>query len=64
MNTRKDRAKFKNFRILLYSGFSSTIIMKRLRTKLNPKRDAVMQWYTQGGNITTNIRLKNIFYLT
>ena len=30
MNTRKGRAKFKNFRILLDSGYRSTIVTRRL----------------------------------
>ena len=33
MNTRKGKAKFKNFRIILYSGFSSTILMGSLVKK-------------------------------
>ena len=42
MNTRKGRAKFKNFRIILYSGCSPTIVMIRLVEKLYPEKDAVM----------------------
>ena len=34
MNTRKGKAKFKNFRILLDSGFISKIVMVRLIKKL------------------------------
>ena len=37
MNTRKGKAKFNNFRILLDSGCSSTIIMIRLVEKLTLK---------------------------
>ena len=47
MNTRKGRARFKNFRILLESGCSSTIVMGRPFETLYPKRDAVMQWHTK-----------------
>ena len=36
MNTRKGRAKFKN-RIISDSGYSSTILMRRLISKLNLK---------------------------
>ena len=43
MNTRNGRSKFKNFRILLDSGYSSMIIMRRLIEKLNPKKYDVMQ---------------------
>ena len=46
MNTRKGKAKFKNFRILLYSGFSSMILMGRLIEKIRPEKDATMQWNT------------------
>ena len=36
MNTRKYKEKFKNFRILLDSGCSSTIVMGRLVKKTTP----------------------------
>ena len=42
MNTRKGIAKFRNFRILLYSGCSSMIAMRRLVQKLYPGKYAVM----------------------
>ena len=32
--------------------------MGRLVKKLSPEKDSVMQWYTQAGNITTNINVK------
>ena len=38
MNTRKVQAKFKNFQIILYSGCSSTILMRRLVGKLSPEK--------------------------
>ena len=47
MNTHEGEARFKNFKILLDSGCSSTIVMRRLIEKLNPKEDAVMQWHAQ-----------------
>ena len=36
MNTRKGRAKFKNFRIILNSGFSYTVVTRILVEKLCP----------------------------
>ena len=63
MNTRKGRAKFKSFQVLLDSGCSSTIIMVRLVEKLNPYKDAVMQWHAQAGNITTNLKVQIYFTL-
>ena len=62
MNTRKVRAKFKKFKILLDSGCISAIVMRMPINKLNPKEDDVMQWHTQAVNITTIIKVK--IYLT
>ena len=39
----KNRAKFKNLRVLLDSGCSSTIAMRRLVEKLFPEKNDVMQ---------------------
>ena len=39
MNTRRGRSKFKSFQILLDSRCSSTIVMKSLITKRNPKEE-------------------------
>ena len=58
MNNRLDIARFKNSRILFGSVCSSTIVMVRLVEKLRLEKDAVMQWQTQAGNITTNIKVK------
>ena len=55
MNTCRGQAKFKNFRILLDSGYSSTIVITQKMTKLKSKEDDVMQWNTNAGNIITNI---------
>ena len=63
MNTRKSRARFNNFRILLNSGCSSTILTIRLTEKLNPQRYAVMQWNTQSGNVAKSMRVKIDFTL-
>ena len=64
MNTKHGRAKPNNFRILLDSGCSSTIVMRRIFGKLYPEKDAVMQWHTQAGSITTNHKVKEDFTLT
>ena len=63
MNTRKVRLKFKNFRILLDSGFSSTIVIGRLVEKHTLEKYAVMQQHTQVVNITTNLKVKVDFTL-
>ena len=57
MNNRKGKAKFKNVRILLEMGCSSTSIMVRLVGKLHPEKYAVIKWHTQAVNITTNIKV-------
>ena len=63
MNTRKGKANFKNFRILLDSGFSSSILMRILIDNFNLKKDVVMQWHPQAVNITTNLNVKIYFAL-
>ena len=63
MNTRRGKAKFKNFWILLDSVCSSTILMVRLVGKLRLEKYAVIQCYTQAGNITTNLKVKVYFTL-
>ena len=62
MNTRKGRAKFKNFRIILDTGCISTIVTGRLIPKLSPKEGNMMKRHTQAGSITTNLKVK--IYLT
>ena len=57
MNTRRGRAKFKDFQILLDVGFSSTIVIIGLFEKLIPETDDVIQWHMQDGNITTNLKV-------
>ena len=37
------------------------ILMKRLFEKLNPEKDAMMQWHMQAVNTTTNIKVKMYF---
>ena len=58
MNTRKSRSKFKIFQILLGVGCRSTIVIESLVEKLHPEKYYVVQWHTQAGNITTNIKAK------
>ena len=58
MNTRKGRAKFKSFQILLDIRYSSMIVTSRLVEKLLPEKDDVMQWQTQARNITTGFKVK------
>ena len=51
------------FRILLDRGCISLTIMRMLLKKLYPKRDDVMKWNKQAGNITTNLKFKIYFTL-
>ena len=62
MNTQKGRAKFKNFRILLDSGHSSTIVIRSI-IKIYSKYYTVIQCHTQADGITTNLRVKIDFCL-
>ena len=63
VNIQNGRAKFKNFRILLDNVCGSTVVIRKLLTKLNPKEEYMMQWHTQAGNITTSLRVKICFNL-
>ena len=54
MNTRSGMALFKNFRILLDSGNSSTIVMANLISKLKPKQLTENRWETQSGKFTAS----------
>ena len=58
INTQKVWSNFKSFRILLDSEFHSTIIMRIVITKSNPKEGTLMQWHTQSDNITVNLKVK------
>ena len=51
------------FRILLESGCSYVIVMGGVIEKLCPEKDYPMQWNTQAGNITTNLKVKIYFTL-
>ena len=63
MNTRRVKARFKTFRILLDNECTSTIVMWRLVKTLGLEEVAQMQWNTQARNITTNIMVKIDFTL-
>ena len=63
MNTRRGKAKFKNFFILLDSGCSSKIVMGRLVKILGLEKDDPIQRSTQARNITTNLKVKIDFIL-
>ena len=63
MNSINNRAKFKHFRIILDSGFSSTTLMGRLVKNIHPEKYYVMQWHTQAVNITTINKVKIILTL-
>ena len=52
-----------NFRILLDSECSSTIVIAILVEKIKPEKYAVMQCHTQAVNITTNLKVKVDFTL-
>ena len=64
MSTYKGKAKFENFLILLDSGCSSKIVMRRQIETFHPKKYDVMQWHIQVGNITTNLKVRIYFNLT
>ena len=54
MNTRSVKSRFKNFRILLDSGNSSTIVKGKLTSKLKSKETVENTWEIQAGKITTS----------
>ena len=63
IHTRRGKAKFKIFRIIFDSGYSPTIVIRRLVNNLGLEKDAPMQWNKQAGNIKTNIKVKTYFTL-
>ena len=63
MNTREGKAEFKNFPVLLDSGCSYMIVIGRVVTKIFPEKDSPMQWHTQAGNSSTNLKVKVYFTL-
>ena len=62
MNTRKGITKCKNFRFLLDIGCSSTVVMVRLITKVNPKDYDVIKFHRQASIITNDMKFE--IYLT
>ena len=64
VNNRNGRARLKKFQIILDSGWSSTILMIGLVHKLSPEKYSVMQWQTQAGNITNNLKVNVDFIVT
>ena len=58
MNTRKGKTNCKNLQILLDIVSSSMIVVGRLLEKLHPKKYDVVQWQTQAGDITNNVKVK------
>ena len=64
MNTHSGRALFRNFRILLDSGISSTIIMGKLTEKIKPKKSTETMWESQSRKFTTSAKVNVEFCLT
>ena len=63
MNTRRGRAKYIYIWVLLDSGCSSMIVMRRLMPRLKKTKDDIMQWQGQAGNLLTNLKVKTYFIL-
>ena len=61
INTCKGRVKYNSFKDLLDSGFSPTVLMRRITTTLE-KRDVVIQYHTQAVNHIKNLNVR--IYLT
>ena len=57
MNTRKGKAKFTKFIIILDSECSSTSLTGRLVEKLHPDKNDVMKWHMQAVNVTTSLKV-------
>ena len=63
MNAMHGIARIKKLRILLGSGYSSTIAIGTIVEKPYLKKYDVIQWHTQAQNITTNLKFKVNFTL-
>ena len=64
MNTRSGRAKFREFRIILDSGSSSTIVIGKLTSKLKEKNPTeITTWETQVTKLTTSKKVNVDFFL-
>ena len=62
MNTRRRKEKFRNFRILLYSGISSTIVINNVKSELKPNDSTTTTGKTQSGKFETNKMEKWTYY--
>ena len=63
MNNRSGRAGFENFRIMLNSASSSTILIVKLTSKIKWKERAETNWETEHRNFITSKRVKIDFCL-
>ena len=63
MNTRRGRFYVKTYQMLLCIRCSYTVVMGSLGEKLKLEKYSVIQWRTQVGHITTNLRVKVYFTL-
>ena len=63
MKTHSERAKFKNFQILLDSGISSKIFMGKRTSNLKSKETSKTMWETQAGKFTTSKKVYIEFLL-
>ena len=63
MNTRRGKAKFKNFRILLDSRCSYRSVMRSIMKNFEIKEGSVVEYHIQADNITTNLKVKIYFTL-
>ena len=57
MNTHSVNITFGKFRILLYRGSSSTIVMVNLTPKLKQEETKMTTWETQADNFTASEKL-------
>ena len=64
MKTHIGDERFRNFRILLDSGISSTIMMNNLTSKDKCKYSTTTTWQTQARKFTTNNMAKVDFRLS
>ena len=57
MNTHNVKVRFGKFRILLYRGSSSTIVMVNMTPKLKQEETTMTTWETQAVNFTASNKL-------
>ena len=63
MNTHSGKSRFKNFRILMDSGSSSTIVIGKLTSKLKSKETVENTWETLARKFTTSKKVYVDFFL-